>query len=298
VVGPLTFDGCPGCTTTITRKLAAPGASIYFDSNVTFAGDTNVCPTPAYPSVLVDATNISLFGGVATSAGSGVAGIEISPGYSGDTVDVINIRWWGVKIHDVGGNGIYVGGSRNSAGTWLGTSNIDVDAEIWASGKLPQCDVHQVKGTGIHSAYIGGSPYDPPGTWMVQNSKFSLLEHDNVASVGDTQVGQSVYNTELWIRAYNQTYLGTTDWAAGSAIGLWTAAGGSYMTRNVTFHDVESNNTKGPTVVTGSLGSGPVTVEYGRATNALTNPATYTYYGGKAFQANPYVTYQNIAQSP
>jgi hypothetical protein len=294
VVGPMTIDGCAGCHTLITKKLAAPGASIYFDSNVIFAGDTNT--SGGYASVYVDATNISLYGAV-IAGGQGGFGLDIGPVFSNDTSNVTNIKWWGLTVHDVGSSGIYVGGSQNSSGTWLGTSNIDVDADVSAVGEQPQNDPHAVKGTGLHALYVGGSPSDPPGTWQVANSKFSIYTHDTSKCLGDVQVGQSVSNTEFWVHAYNLTYVGSANWAASYALGLWTAAPNNYMDSNITAHDLESYNTTGPTVADSSLGSGPVTVEYGRATQVLTNPNAKSYYGGNAYGASPYVTYQNIGQS-
>jgi hypothetical protein len=294
VVGPMTIDGCAGCHTLITKKVSAPGASIYFDSNVVFAGDTNT--GFGYASVTVDATNISLYGGV-IAGGQGGFGLDIGPQLSSDTGNVTNIKWWGLKVHDVGSTGIYSGGEQNSSGVWLGASNIDVDAEVWAVGQQPENDPHAVKGTGMHALYVGGSPADPPGTWQVANSKFSIYTHDTSTCVGDVQVGQSVSNTEFWVRAYNLSYVGSANWAAGYAFDLWTAAPSSYMDSNITAHDVEAYNTAGPTVVDSSLGSGPVTIEYGRATNVLTNPNAKGYYGGNAFGASKYVNYLNIAQS-
>jgi hypothetical protein len=290
----MTLDGCAGCHTLITKKLAAPGASIYFDSNVVFAGDTNT--NGGYASVYVDATNISLYGGV-IAGGQGGTGLNIGPVFSGDTANVTNIKWWGLTVHDVGGSGIYVGGEQNQSSVWLGTSNIDVGADVSAVGQQPENDPHAVKGTGLHAIYVGGSPADPPGTWQVSNSKFSIYSHDTSQCVGDAQVGQSVSSTEFWVRADNLSYVGSASWAAGYAFDLWTASPGTYTDKNITVHDIESYNTAGPTVTDSSLGSGPVTVEYGRATKALTNGPANTYYGGNAFGVSSYVAYQNIAQS-
>jgi hypothetical protein len=259
-----------------------------------FAGDTST--SVGYAAVYVDATNINLYGGV-IAGGQGGTGLNIGPVFSGDTSDVTNVTWWGLKVHDVGGSGIYVGGEQNSSGVWLGTSNVDVDAEVWAVGQEPQNDPHAVKGTGIHAIYVGGSPSDPPGTWQVANSRFSIYSHDTSQCLGDAQVGQSVSNSEFWVRSYNLTYVGSASWAAGYAFDLWTSAPGSYTDKNITVHELEAYNTAGPTVTASSLGSGPVTVEYGRATKVLTNGNANTYYGGKAFGTSPYVTYQNIAQS-
>jgi hypothetical protein len=244
----------------------------------------------------VDATNISLYGGV-IAGGQGGFGLDIGPQLSSDTGNVTNIKWWGIKVHDIGSSGIYVGGEVNSSGVWLGASNVDVDAEVWAVGQQPQNDPHVVKGTGLHAVYVGGSPSDPAGAWQVANSKFSIYSHDTAKCLGDVQVGQSVSNTEFWVRASNLTYVGSTDWAAAYAFDLWTAAPGSYMDKNITVHDVEAYNTAGPTVADSSLGSGPVTVEYGRATSVLTNSKANAYYGGKAFGVSKYVTYNDVAQS-
>jgi hypothetical protein len=293
VVGPLTIDGCAGCHTLILKKLAAPGAKIYLDDNVVFAGDTTI---PGYAAVYVDATNISLYGGT-IAGGQGGHGLQIGPVFSGDTSNVTNITWWGITIHDVGGSGIFVGGEQNRYGSWLGTSNIDVDADVSAVGQQPQLDPHTVKGTGLHALYVGGSSSDPPGIWQVANSKFSIYTHDTSQCAGDAQIGQSVTTTEFWVHAHNLTYTGTATWATGYALTLWTAAPGLYTNHDITVHDVESNTTTGPTVVDSSLGSGPVTIQYGRATNALTNPQAATYYAHNAFGTSPYVTYQNIAQS-
>jgi hypothetical protein len=297
VVGPMTLDGCPTCHTAIDKKLTAPGASIYFDSNVVFGGDSNT--NVGYESVGIHGSNISLYGGV-IAGGQANAGLKIGPAYSSETVATTNIKWWGLKVHDVGGSGIYVGGEKNSAGVWLGASNIDIDAEVWAVSQQPQNDTHCANngscGTGNHALYAGGSPSDPPGVVMVNNSKFSIYEHDISQCVGDSQVGQSTQNSEFWIRANNLSFTDPTHggWTAARAFTPWTGVSASTTDKNITVHDVEAHNVSGPVVFTESLGSGPVTVEYGRGVSVLTWSVANSYFSGNPYQPNSNVTYQDV----
>jgi hypothetical protein len=292
VVGPMTLDGNVGGHTTINKFLSSP-ASIYFDSNVVFAGDTNN-NVIGWNSVYIDGANINLYGGT-ISGGTGNGGLKIGPGYSTDTQTVKNIKWWGLKIHDIGGTGVYVGGGRNGAGTFVGTDNIDIDAEAWNVGLNLASDPHSVNGTGLHAIYIGGTD-DPPGGVSVNHSKFSIYSHDTSTCVGDAQVGPATQNTEFWIRANNLSYYNTTNggWTAARAFTPWTAGVNSYTNANITVHDVEAHNVTGPVVFTESLGSGPVTVEYGRGVNVLTWPTAYSYFKGNPYEPNNHITYQNV----
>lgn len=293
VVGPMTLDGCAGCNTSVLKKLAAPGASIYFDSNVTFAGDTNT--TVGYPAVFIDATNISFYGGVVTGGQAG-DGVKIGPGLSTDTADVVGIKWWGLKVHDVGASGVYVGGNSIN-GKWLTTSNIDIDAEVWNIGLQQQNDSHSVKGTGLHALYVGGSNVDPPGGVSNSNSKFSIYSHDITLAVGDAEIGQAAQNDEFWVRVKNLSFAptGTSNgWGAARAFTPWTASLNSFTDKNLILHDVEAINITGPVVVADSLGSGPITVEYGRGTSVLQNAAANSYFGGHAYQPNANMIYQDV----
>jgi len=75
---------------------------------------------------------------------------------------------------------------------------------------------------------------------------------------------------------------------------FWNGAASTYNDANITVHDVEGHNISGQIVSTDSLSSGPITVEYGRAVNALTWSTANSYYSGKPFQPNSHVTYQNV----
>jgi hypothetical protein len=291
VVGPMTLDGCSSCHTVINKRLSSP-ASIYFDSNVVFAGDNRT--SVGYASVYVDGSNINLYGGQ-IAGGTANGGLNVGPAFTSDTQGTSNIRWWGLKIHDVGGGGILAGGLKNSSGVWLGSSNLDFDVETWNVGTQPQLDPHTVKGTGVHAIYVGSTPSDPPGTVMVNNSKFSVYSHDTSKCVGDAQVGQSVQNTEFWIRAANLSFINTSyGWSAARAFTPWNASVNSYTDKNITVHDVEGHNLTGPVVAADSLSTGPIVVEYGRGASVLTNSTANSYYSGNAFYKNSNITYQNI----
>jgi len=291
VVGPLKIDGCAGCHTDIQKRLSSP-ASIYFDSNVVFAGDTNT--TVGYYSVGIEAMNIYMYGGQ-VAGGQANDGIRVGPNFSAATAGADNVRWWGLKIHDTGGTGILAGGLKNSSGVWLGSNNIDIDAEIWNVCQQPQNDPHTVKGTGQHAIYVGNTSSDPPGAIMLNNSKFSIYSHDTSTCVGDAQIGQSVQNSEFWVRVANLPFADSAGgWTAARAMTPWTGASSPYNDKNIIVHDVEAHNISGPVVATDSLHSGPVTVEYGRAVSTLTWSTAKSYFNSNPFQPNSNVIYQNI----
>jgi hypothetical protein len=299
VVGPMNIDGCStdSCHTVINKFLSSP-ASIYFDSNVIFKGDTRTT-AGGFSSVYIDGSNINLYGGQ-IAGGQASGGLNVGPAFSNDTKGTSNIRWWGLKIHDVGGGGVLAGGEKNSAGVWLGSSNLDLDVETWNVGMQPQNDPHcnnnGVCGTGIHAIYIGSSPSDPPGAVLVNNSKFSVYSHDTTQCLGDAQVGQSVQNSEFWIRAENLSFINSSRgaWTAARAFTPWTQTVNSYTDQNITVHDVEAHNVIGPVVFTEALGSGPVTVEYGRGLNVLQTSQVQSYYNNNPYQPNSHITYQNV----
>jgi hypothetical protein len=288
----MTLDGTSGGHTDILKRLSSP-ASIYFDSNVVFAGDSRT--TVGYPSVEINASNIYMYGGQ-VSGGQANDGIRAGLLFSNDTAGPTNIRWWGVKIHGTGGTGILAGGGQNSAGTWIGSNNLDFDAEIWDICQQPQNDPHDVDGTGIHGIYVGNTSSDPPGTVMVNNSKFSIYSHDTKTCVGDVQMGQSVQNSEFWIRVANLPYFDSSHggWTAARAMTPWVGSASPYSDKNITVHDVEAHNISGPVVFDEQLRSGPVTIEYGRGVNVLTWATAYSYYNGNPYQPNSNIIYQNV----
>jgi hypothetical protein len=292
VVGPMNLDGCSGCHTDIFKRLSAP-ASIYFDSNVVFGGDSRT--TVGFPSVEINATNIYMYGGQ-VAGGQANDGIRVGMINTSDTAGPNNVRWWGVKIHGTGGTGILAGGGKNSSGTWVGSNNLDFDAEIYNICQQPQNDPHDVDGTGIHAIYVGNTSSDPPGTIMLNNSKFSIYSHDTSTCVGDAQVGQSVQNSEFWVRVANLPYFDSAHggWTAARALSPWTGASSPYNDKNIIVHDVEAHNISGPVVATDSLHSGPVTVEYGRAVSTLTWSTAKSYFNSNPFQPNSNIIYQDV----
>ena len=295
VVGPMKLAGCPSCTTNIVKHLSSP-ASIYFDSNVVFAGDSTTTKV-GNSSVNVDASNIYMYGGQ-VAGGMANEGVRVGPSFGNDTQNVSNIRWWGLKVHDVGGGGVDSFGEKNTAGVFLGSDHLDFDIETWNLGLNstvidPHCQ-NGACGTGVHAIYIGGG-FEPPGMVYVNNSKFSVYTHDTADCVGDAQVGESVQNTELWIRGANLSFTHPAGgWTAARVFTPWNGAASTYNDANITVHDVEGHNISGQIVSTDSLSSGPITVEYGRAVNALTWSTANSYYSGKPFQPNSHVAYQNV----
>lgn len=252
-VKPMTLSG----EVVFGQKLSSP-ADIHFDTGVYFTG---AAAGTSLPAVWIHGSNLRLYGGNVSGLGNDCVKVSAS---SSDSSGPSNIRWWGVKLHDCGGNGF------SAQGAGYPNTNLDIQAEVWNAGRTLSLDPHAVKGTGLHGAYIGGGNAPTSG-------RFIFYVHDQPTGAA-VQAGSNLQNSDLWIRAERLTWAGTAG-MAGNAFQPW---GGN--DRNVVVHDLEVYDVTGHAVFDESLTGGSVTVQYARSSGVTLSPA---------YQSSSYVTCQD-----
>lgn len=240
------------------QKLSSP-AEIHFDPGVYFTG---TAAGTQLPSVWIHGSNLQLYGGDVRGLGNDCVKVMAA---SADTSGPTNIRWWGVKLHDCGGNGFSAQGNKYP------NSNLDISAEVWNAGQNLALDPHAVKGTGLHGAYIGGG--DSP-----TSGRFVFDVHDQPTGAA-LEAGANLQNADIWLRAARLTWSGTPG-LAGNAFQPWGSSN-----KNVVVHDLEVTDITGHALFDESLsgGSGNV-VQYARSTGVAASPV---------YQPSSYVTCQD-----
>lgn len=240
-VKPMTLSG----EVVFGQKLSSP-ADIYFDPGVYFTG---AAAGTQLPAVWIHGSNLRLYGGDVSGLGNDCVKVSAS---SADTSGPTNIRWWGAKLHDCGGNGFSAQGANYP------NTGLDIQAEIWNAGQNLNLDPHAVKGSGLHGAYIGGGNAPTSG-------RFMFYVHDQPTGAA-VQAGSSLQNSDLWIRAERLTWAGQAGYA-GNGFQPW---GGS--DQNVVVHDLEVSDATGHAILDESLTGGSVTVEHARASGVQLTP--------------------------
>lgn len=246
---------------TLGQKLAAPGAEIHFDSGVKFTG---AAAGSRLPTVWFKGSNLRLYGGEVTTANMGTNDCVRVQAGTGDTSGPTNLLWWGVKIHDCASNGF------SAQGTNYPNTGLDIEAEVWNTGKDLSIDPHAEKGSGMHGAYIGGDA-------KVTSGKFVIYTHDQSTSAGGVQLGSNIQNSEVWVRAKNLNFVARQQTGA-NAVQFWGSNNSNVIVRNV-----EGINLQGRVVETDgtSYAGKGITIEYGRGTNTLLNSfySKVNFYG-------------------
>lgn len=227
------------------QRLSSP-ADIHFDDGVKFTGTAAGTQLPA---VWIHGSNLRLYGGDVSGLGNDCVKISAA---SADPSGPSNIRWWGAKLHDCGGNGF------SAQGAGYPNTGLDIAAEIWHAGLNLALDPHAVKGSGLHGAYIGGGNAPTTG-------RFVFYVHDQATGAA-VQAGSNLQNSDLWIRADNLTWSGQTGYG-GNGFQPW---GGS--NQNVVVHALEVSNATGHAILDESLTGGSVKVAYARASGVKLSP--------------------------
>lgn len=245
-----------GGETQIAKRLSAPAELILSGVKFSYTGGSN------YPAVwLNNSSNLLMYGGEATTNSTG-GGCILDYGSQ-------NVTWWGFKAHDCGGSGF-------SALTVNGAvSHDDFEGEIWNVGKNLSWDPHADKGTGLHCA---GEMADADHGYAFTANRLAFYCHD--IAVGEAfafgvsptaaDLGKTGGTNTLILKADRLTCVATTQ-SCGSAITLWGLV--SSMALDIKY--LEVNNVTGYALFDNAASSGAtldgVTVEYGRASNAMTN---------------------------
>lgn len=181
------------------KSLRGP-AEIHFDRSTRFVGT----PGSNRPAAWIDhCRNIRFYGGNLTNPRGGT-GVTIS--------DSSWVTWWNFVIHDTANTGLSVRGIHRP------DTHLDLRGEIYHWGLNLALDTHIEKGTGLHGANLGDSPFG------VSYSRFALNVHDGVTGAGVEAGGGEgtdffVHNT-LYLRCRDLTKVAIR-FTAGNCVQLW-----------------------------------------------------------------------------
>ncbi len=141
-----------------------------------------------HPAVwLNDDSHIRFYGGdVSESASGGMAGTGVV------VYDSSYLSWWGFRVHDVGGAGMYLTGIKKAS------DHLDFKGDVYDWGHNLKWDPHTVKGTGLQGVNVADSHYG------VNESRLAFHVHNSRAGSG-LEMGGAV----------------ATDGARGNTIYLW-----------------------------------------------------------------------------
>ena len=116
---------------------------------------------------LNDDSHIHFYGGKFPSAASGgMAGTGLV------VYDSSYLSWWGVRVHDVGGAGIYLTGIKRAS------DHLDFKGDVYDWGHNLKWDPHVEKGTGLQGVNVGDSHYG------VNESRLAFHVHNSRVGSG------------------------------------------------------------------------------------------------------------------
>jgi hypothetical protein len=181
VVHGVTFTG----EVKLVDKQLPDWAEVHFDSDTRFVGVPSARPLP---SVWINEdSHIRFYGGdVSDSASDGMAGTGVL------VYDSSYLSWWGVRVHDVGGGGVFLAGVKKAS------EHLDFKGDVYDWGHNLEWDPHAIKGTGLQGVNVGDAHYG------VDDSRLAFHVHDGARGSG-MEIGGAV----------------ATDGARGNKIYLW-----------------------------------------------------------------------------
>ena len=181
VVHHVTFSG----EIQLLHKRLSDWAEVHFDSGTRFVG---VSEAQNAPDVwLNDDSHIRFYGGdISQSASGGMAGAGVK------VYDSSYLSWWGFKVHDVGGAGMYLTGIKRAS------DHLDFKGNVYDWGHNLKWDPHTEKGTGLQGINVADSHYG------VNQSRLAFHVHNSRVGSG-LEMGGAV----------------ATDGARGNTIYLW-----------------------------------------------------------------------------
>jgi hypothetical protein len=248
-------------------------AEIRFDSATKFVGVASAINLAA---VWIDGvSHVRFYGGdVSDSASGGMAGTGVV------VYDSSYLSWWGLKIHNVGGAGMYITGIKRAS------DHVDFKADVSAWGHNLKWDPHPEKGTGLQGVNVGDSHYG------VNHSRFAFHVHDSPVGSGLEMGGavatDGVRGNEAYVWCRNLTIV-TPDGQAGNCVQLW----GQNVTGN-TFRYILAQHLSGrPYQTSGMFANQSLATDrvvYGRAARTNLNRA----YGTIRWDARYGTVFENV----
>jgi hypothetical protein len=244
VVHGITFTG----EVTLANKELSDWAEVRFDSTTKFVG---VSSAEDLPAVWLDNDSHIRFSGgdVSDSASDGMAGTGIV------VYDSSYLSWWGFRVHDVGGGGVFLTGIKKPS------DHLDFKGDVFDWGHNLSWDSHHLKGTGIQGVNVGDSSYG------VNDSRLAFHVHGGSVGSG-MEIGGSVPTDGV---RRNTIYLWCqklTMFAANEGAGNCAEVWGENVSRNE-FKYIEAEELAGRPYQASGMYSGQSlrsdSVVYGRA---------------------------------
>lgn len=210
---------------------------------------------------IANASHIRIYDGEVTNPQDGPCILDHASQY---------VTWWGFNAHNCGGSGFL---ALTATGP---VQNDDFQGTVSYPGQYIADDPHQEKGTGYHCF---GEFADAGSGYAFTNNRLALdCNHDPVGAAfafgdsadADLGLGAAGETNTLYLRAQNTTCVATLQ-TCGNGIELWGHT--NQMGLDVKY--AEFDNLTGYPLFANAVSSGNtlngVTVEYGRATNVMTN---------------------------
>jgi hypothetical protein len=223
------------------NKPLAGWAEIHFASDVRFVGGG----THGYPAVsIANAGKVRLYGGDVTNPAG--AGIRLE--------DSNDVTWWGFRVHDTAGTGVFAFGIDRPA------DRLDLRGEVWRCGTDMSLDPHQEKGTGNHAVYLSGNDYRTSGT-------FIFKVHDQPVGAA-VSVGRYLQDSTLEVDARRITFQASIQ-VGGNAVQWWGDNLRNVRVRYLYGEDLAGRVSETDGVYDASNPAGAVVIEYGRSAGTV-----------------------------
>jgi hypothetical protein len=181
VVHGVTFTG----EAILANKQLPAWAEVHFDRGTRFVGVPGADNAPAV--WINNLSHVRFYGGdVSDRASGGKAGTGIV------VYDSSYLTWWGFRVHDTGGGGVFLTGIKKAS------DHLDFKGDVTDWGNNLAWDTHPTKGTGQQGVNVADANYG------VNNSRLAFHVHNGAVGSG-MEIGGS----------------GPTDGARGNTIYLW-----------------------------------------------------------------------------
>jgi hypothetical protein len=270
VVHGVTFSG----EVELLHKHMSNWAAVRFDSATRFVGVSGARDLPVV--WLNDDSRIHFYGGdISESASGGMAGTGLV------VYDSSYLSWWGVRVHDVGGAGIYLTGIKKAS------DHLDFKGDVYDWGHNLKWDPHVEKGTGLQGINVGDSHYG------VNESRLAFHVHrSRVGSgleMGGARATDGVRGNTVYLWCQNLTIVAPNE-EGGNCAQVW----GENVTRN-TFKYIAAQHISGRPYQAGGMFANQSLatdkVIYGRASRTNLNRD----YGEVRWDARSGTVFEDVA---
>jgi hypothetical protein len=197
--------------------------------------------------------------------------------------DSSHLSWWGFRVHDVGGAGMYLTGIKKAS------DHLDFKGDVYDWGHSLKWDPHTEKGTGLQGINVGDSNYG------VNNSRLAFHVHNSPVGsgleLGGAVATDGVRGNKIYLWCQNLTIVAPHA-EGGNCAQVW----GENVTGN-TFNYIAAQHLSGRPYETGGMFTNQSLatdkVVFGRASRTNLNPA----YGTLRWNPHGDTTLEDVAPS-